>query len=108
MIVITKFMPATDTLGERVQATVLGRHARKMHAVVAWNGHLHSAQNHRRALGKMLQRLRANSDVKGVHICAQAYTDGSTRYWVVATMPSTHRSVEELIKYFEETTNDKG
>lgn len=108
MIVITKFMPATDTLGERVQATVLGRHARKMHATVPWRSTLHSAQNHRRALGKLLQRLRNNGDVKGEHLCTQIELIGTERYWAVQVIPSISRQVDGLIQYFEETTNDKG
>lgn len=108
MIIITKYMAAAGTLPARVQATVLGRHARKMHATVPWRSTLHSAQNHRRALGKLLKRLMANGDVKGLHDCVQVELRGTERYWVVQTLPSTHRTVEETIQYFEETTNDKG
>ena len=104
MIIITKFMDKTATLPARVQATVLGRHARKMHAVVPWRSSLSSRDNHRKALGKLLMRLNNNGDVQCRHNCAQAYTVDSTRYWVVATMPSIVRPVEDLIKYYEETT----
>jgi hypothetical protein len=102
MIIVTRFMPATDTLGERVTAHVLGRHAKKMSATVAWKSTLHSGQNHRRALGKLLQRLQNNGDVKGQHDCVQAEVLDGTRYWAVQVLPSTHRTVEDLVNYFKE------
>ena len=104
MIIVTKFMDKTATLPARVQATVLGRHGRKMHATVPWRSTLHSAQNHRRALSKLLKRLRGSGDVKGLHDCVQVEVIGIERYWAVLRGTLSYHSVDETIRSFEETT----
>jgi hypothetical protein len=40
--------------------------------------------------------------VKGQHDCVQAEVLDGTRYWAVQVLPSTHRTVEDLVNYFKE------